>query len=234
MAKVLYHVTMSLDGFIAAPDHAMDWVFRSSGPKPEPNPEAMAVIESTGAALGGRNGYEVGRKQGQHPSARKLFGGAWSGPIFVLTHRPPADEADSDFSFLTGDIRVAVGTAVEAAAGKDLLVLGGTVCRHRSTDVAHQYTSTKQAGLASCAITNATSVACPAGSRSWARARAAVTNSRSASRRLRAHTPWPGPDGCGAAVRALVSGLFRDHSEGEVGLAVAGDPDDVASGAERG
>jgi dihydrofolate reductase len=127
MAKVVYHVTMSLDGFIAGPDHAMDWVFRSSGPDPEPNPEATAVIGSTGAALAGRNGYEVGRKQGQHPSARKLFGGAWSGPIFVLTHQPPTDEDDPDITFLTGDIRAAVGKALEAAAGKDLLVLGGTV-----------------------------------------------------------------------------------------------------------
>ncbi len=26
MAKVLYHVTMSLDGFIAGPGHTMDWM----------------------------------------------------------------------------------------------------------------------------------------------------------------------------------------------------------------
>jgi hypothetical protein len=70
MAKVPYHVTMSLDGFIAGPDHAMDWVFRSSRPNPEPNPEATAVMEWTGAALAGR----------------KLFGGAWSGPILARTH----------------------------------------------------------------------------------------------------------------------------------------------------
>jgi hypothetical protein len=27
MAAVVWHVTMSLDGFIAGPDDAMDWVF---------------------------------------------------------------------------------------------------------------------------------------------------------------------------------------------------------------
>lgn len=46
---------------------------------------------------------------------------------FVLTHQPPTDEHDPDVTFLTGDICAAVGTAVEAAAGKDVLVVGGAV-----------------------------------------------------------------------------------------------------------
>jgi hypothetical protein len=31
---VLWHVTMSLDGFIAGPDDAMDWVFEYAEPNP--------------------------------------------------------------------------------------------------------------------------------------------------------------------------------------------------------
>jgi hypothetical protein len=31
MGKVLWHVTMSLDGFIAGPGDAMDWAFRHAG-----------------------------------------------------------------------------------------------------------------------------------------------------------------------------------------------------------
>jgi dihydrofolate reductase len=118
MAKVLYHVTMSLDGFIAGPEHSMDWLFNlNSGP----NEEGMAVIDTLGAAMAGRNGYDAGRKAGG-----ELFGGAYKGPVFVLTHRPPTDE-ERPYIFLSGDIRDAVSTALEAADGKDLLVLGGTI-----------------------------------------------------------------------------------------------------------
>jgi dihydrofolate reductase len=119
MAKVLYHVTMSLDGFIAGPGHTMDWL-----PKADlgPQSEGMAVPETLGAALAGRNGYELGRRAGG-----ELYGGAYRGPIFILTHRPPTDETNPDYTFLSGDITEAVKTALAAAEGKDLLVLGGTV-----------------------------------------------------------------------------------------------------------
>jgi hypothetical protein len=36
-SKVLWHVTMSMDGFIAGPDDAMDWALQDP---PEPNPAA--------------------------------------------------------------------------------------------------------------------------------------------------------------------------------------------------
>jgi dihydrofolate reductase len=60
----------------------------------------------------------------QRPEAREAFGGAWSGPQFVLTHRPPSDEDDETITFLSGDIAGAVTTASDAAGGNDLLVLG--------------------------------------------------------------------------------------------------------------
>ena len=48
------------------------------------------------------------------------------GPIFVLTHRPP-DPPDPDVTYLTGDIGEAVATALEAAGGKNLQILGADV-----------------------------------------------------------------------------------------------------------
>jgi dihydrofolate reductase len=121
MAKVLYHVTMSLDGFIAGPGHSMDWLFGAGLGR---NDEGMAVVDTTGAAIAGRNGYEAGRKVGG-----ELFGGAWHGPIFVLTHQPPTDETRPEITFLSGDIRPIISTAMAAADGKDVLILGGTIAR---------------------------------------------------------------------------------------------------------
>ena len=61
MGIVLYHTAMSLDGFIAGPADAMDWVFKHDGP----NPVVDEVIRTTGALLAGRRSYDVGQKSQQ-------------------------------------------------------------------------------------------------------------------------------------------------------------------------
>jgi dihydrofolate reductase len=49
MSKVLWHITMSLDGFIAARDYSTEWMFEhgSAGPM------GREVMERTGAILAG-------------------------------------------------------------------------------------------------------------------------------------------------------------------------------------
>jgi dihydrofolate reductase len=80
---VIVHRTMSLDGFISGPDHAMEWVFGYLAPDEFPE-----MIRATGAILAGRRTYEVGRRDAGQASG-EVYGGAWSGPQFVLTHQPP-------------------------------------------------------------------------------------------------------------------------------------------------
>jgi len=115
---------MSLDGFIAGPDHAMDWVFDFMAPDEFPE-----VAAATGAMLIGRRTYEVGkrmeadRKRGSASSGETY---PFSGPVFVLTHVPP-DPADPAVTFLTGDIGEAVATALDAAGGRNLEILGADV-----------------------------------------------------------------------------------------------------------
>jgi hypothetical protein len=69
------------------------------------------LIQSTGSVPSGRRSYNVGRKPGQRPEARKVLGGAWSGPVFVLTREAPEDEADPPIKFLSGGIRSVIGEA---------------------------------------------------------------------------------------------------------------------------
>ena len=126
---VLWHFTMSLDGFIAGREHDMNWLAPYAASHPTIDGIVKEVVGRIGAALSGRRGYDLGRKPGLDPTFRKLFGGAWSGPEFVLTHDPPTDEADADYTFLSGDIAAAVETALQAAKGKDLLVLGADIAR---------------------------------------------------------------------------------------------------------
>lgn len=120
--KVFVHCTMSLDGFIADAEGRLDWAFGFGGP----SAAAVRAITSTiGAALAGRHGYDLGMMRG----GDKPYGGAWSGPQFVLTHRPADIPADPSITFLSGGVREAVETARAAAAGRDVVVLGASIAQ---------------------------------------------------------------------------------------------------------
>jgi dihydrofolate reductase len=124
MGNVFVHTIMSLDGFIAGPNDDMSWVLRHAGDMPSATVDE--VIARTGAVLGGRRVYDVGRRL-QRPDARGLFEGRWSGPHFILTHTPPTDETHPAYIFISGDVRDAVATALRAADGRDVLLLGANV-----------------------------------------------------------------------------------------------------------
>ena len=53
MAKVLYSVTMSLDGFIAGPGGDMSWLSEHLGP----NPEIDRLIDDIGSLLVGHRTF---------------------------------------------------------------------------------------------------------------------------------------------------------------------------------
>lgn len=120
--KVLWHFTMSLDGFIAGPEHSMDWL---SGLSVAPG-VVDELVATTGAVLGGRRGYDA------DPDA-KPYGGAWSGPIFVLTHHPKDAAPRPDVTFLSCDVGDAVEKALAAADGKNLELLSADIARQCAT-----------------------------------------------------------------------------------------------------
>jgi len=124
MGIVRVTTTMSLDGFIAGPNDEMDWVFEYASDVP--SELTQELIETTGAILAGRGSYNVGRRS-TRPETSKPFGGAWSGPQFVLTHDPPDDEDDPSITFISGDIRTAIATALDAAGGKNVLIFGANI-----------------------------------------------------------------------------------------------------------
>ena len=122
MAKVLYSVTMSLDGFIAGPGGDMSWMTPFLGP----NPTADRLVDEIGALLVGRRTFG-----GDDPNAgtdkEGALSGAWHGPQFVLTHEPP-EMVPPGVTFVT-DLRTAVTAAKEAAGDRYVNVLGADVAR---------------------------------------------------------------------------------------------------------
>ncbi len=126
--KVVVNRSMSLDGFIAGPGDTQEWIFDFMVPVPSWQVEIAAA---TGAMLVGRRTVEVGESMDadrERGAASSDEGYPFSGPTFVLTHRPP-DPPDPEVTYLSGDIGEAVATALDAAGGKNLEILGADVAR---------------------------------------------------------------------------------------------------------
>jgi dihydrofolate reductase len=117
--KVLWHFTMSLDGFVAGPDHSMDWMAGTSF--------RPGLVEeyagTTGAVLGGRRGFDA------HPEVSGIYGGAWQGPVFVLTHHPEDARPPAGVTYLTCDVAEAVRIGLLAAGGKNLEIFSADIGR---------------------------------------------------------------------------------------------------------
>ena len=116
--NVLWHVTMSLDGFIAGRGDSMDWMSPYIGP----NSAVDEVLASIGAVVMGRRSYDVD----------KPYGGILQVPVFVLTHNPGvAGDAPepSGTTFVSGDIGPAVARALDVAAGKNVAIIGASIAR---------------------------------------------------------------------------------------------------------
>ena len=123
MSSVVWHVTMSLDGFITGPDDSMDWAFEYPD---SPLRLADEVKRSTGAILAGRRWYDVATER--YNGRQGIYGGKWDGPVFVLTHRASDhDVSDPGITLLTGDLEDAVSTARDAAGDKNLEIFGANV-----------------------------------------------------------------------------------------------------------
>jgi dihydrofolate reductase len=116
--KVLLHFTMSLDGFVAGPEHSMDWMAGTNRPD-----LIEEYTESTGAVLGGRAGWD------SFPDPGMIYGGAWQGPLFVLTHHPEDAQTVDGVTFLNCDVAEAVRIGLEAANGKNLEVFSPSIGR---------------------------------------------------------------------------------------------------------
>lgn len=117
--KVHFAFAMSLDGFVAGPDHSMDFLARTT----QRDGLVHEYIEATGAVLAGRDGYDSAIGDS------RPYGGAWKGPIFVLTHHPEDARPAEDITILSCPVEEAVRIGLEAAQGKNLQVFSPTIGR---------------------------------------------------------------------------------------------------------
>ena len=131
MGKVLTHMTMSLDGFVAAlddnPGELFEWYAAGDVSVPSANgdvkfdvDEASAEVlreltDGVGAIISGRHLFDITDGWGDvHPVGA---------PVVVVTHSPPANAADRwpRTTFVNG-VEAAVAKAREIAGDKDVTI----------------------------------------------------------------------------------------------------------------
>jgi dihydrofolate reductase len=132
MSKVIFDMSMSLDGFVTAanrrPEEPLgeggqrlhDWAMDSDDDRDHAILSGGAL--RTGAIITGRRNYDDSlpwwKADGPTGPARL--------PLFVVTHREPEDvPAGSVYTFVTDGIHSALQQAKATAAGKDVSVMGG-------------------------------------------------------------------------------------------------------------
>jgi dihydrofolate reductase len=133
MSKVIAGFSMSLDGFVADPDHGVEHVFSwySAGGADAEVMIGDHAIQMTDEAAELID--EAGRGAGVLVTARRTFdlAHAWGGkhpmdvPMVVVTHTVPEEWADregSPFTFVTDGVPKAIDVARGIAGDKDIVV----------------------------------------------------------------------------------------------------------------
>lgn len=134
MSKVVLHVTMSLDGFMAGPDvsaeHPMgrgglrlhEWILNTPASDVDAT-VAQEISASTGAVVLGRRTFDVGVEVWQDTP--------FPVPCFVLTHHAQSQRVmkSGTFVFVTSGLRSALQQAEAAADGKDVALMGADIAQ---------------------------------------------------------------------------------------------------------
>jgi dihydrofolate reductase len=137
MGKVITHMTMSLDGFIAQPDdnpaELFDWYQAGDVPVEHANKDlddfnvdqASAdvlgdLMTGGGALIAGRHLFDITDGWGDHhPAGAK---------VVVVTHEPPPDAAERwPRTTFVGGVEQAVATAKEIAGDHDVTIASPTI-----------------------------------------------------------------------------------------------------------
>lgn len=123
MARTVYYAAMSLDGYIAEPEEKLDWLIGFDGPG-YGGEVADDVADSYPAFMAGVGALVMGAKTYEFILDQEWTYGDM--PTLVFTHRPlPLVEGAGGLTFAAAPVAARHEEMLEAAAGKDLWVVGG-------------------------------------------------------------------------------------------------------------
>ena len=112
-----YFTASSLDGFIATPEHSLDWLMKQKI-DPEGPMAYQAFEQAIGALAMGASTYEWVLRNDPGPWR-------YTQPTWVFTHRQLPTPDGADVRLTSADVREVHAAMVSAAGGRDLWVVGG-------------------------------------------------------------------------------------------------------------
>jgi len=144
MAKVIFNMTVSLDGFVAGPndgpenglgdggDALFHWYFSGDTEIPisdgqmvlKVSPQSAEILkqsfETSGAGVWGRRTFDIAGAWRGHPPGS---------PAFIVTHHVPQEWVyeGSPFTFVTDGVESATRQAKEAAGDKDVVICTASI-----------------------------------------------------------------------------------------------------------
>lgn len=144
MGKVVFNMTMSLDGFIAGPNDnpenglgdggeaLFNWYFSGDTEVPisdgqmvlKVSPQSAEILNTSfktyGAGVWGRKTFDIAQAWGGHPPGS---------PAFIVTHNVPQEWVyeGSPFIFVSDGVENAVRQAKQAAGEKDVVICTASI-----------------------------------------------------------------------------------------------------------
>ena len=130
MGKVIFGLTMSLDGYINDRNGSVERLYSDlavgnlQDDAIQNNEVMQAAMRSTGAVILGKNAFLMAEDPDSYADSYEF-----QVPIFVLTRtkpeKNPKENENLTFTFVTEGIEAAISQAKQAAGGKDVTLIGG-------------------------------------------------------------------------------------------------------------
>lgn len=121
-SRVVYYTASSLDGFLATPDHSLEWLLQFGNVPGGDYPEFIANV---GAVAMGGNTFRWLLEHEVMPPNGEAKPWPYEQPTWVFTSRAPQEVPGAQLRFASGAVLPAHAEMLAAAAGKDVWIVGG-------------------------------------------------------------------------------------------------------------
>jgi dihydrofolate reductase len=121
-AKTQYYTATTLDGFIADPQHGLEWLLQFGEEGTEDFP---AFLRDVGAVAMGSSTYEWLLRHVLGPEADHPQPWPYTQPTWIFTSRSLPSVPGADIRFVRGDVAPVHRDMLAAAEGKNVWIVGG-------------------------------------------------------------------------------------------------------------
>lgn len=117
--RTVYYTASSLDGFIATPEHSLDWLLSREADNDNGPMGMTEFMAGVGAIVMGANTYQwLLDNESAQPWPYEVA-------TWVCTHREFAPRTDGDVRFTQDPVELVHKSMTEVAAGRNLWIVGG-------------------------------------------------------------------------------------------------------------